>query len=409
MPTATTTTARRTPARPVRRGPAPATVARVVCLAALRAVVTGLLVTEALAVLTWAADTRSGAGSGAALRSGALAWLVAHGATVAVAGGRYGLAPLSLTLLLLWFPLRAGASVVRVLEPRALTVAVWLGAAIAVPYAVLAALLTGPAGSAAARPAPWRVLLLSGLLAGIAGAAGGVRERGWGDALGALPDRARLVGTGALAGLGTLAAGGAIGCAVALAWHLGRAAELMRALKPGLAGGFVLLLLCAAYLPNAVVWCVAFGAGTGFAVGTATAVAPTGVTLGPLPAFPLLAMLPGAGSAPAPALLLLLVPVAAGVAAGLMVVRRAPYLDAARAAGWAALTGPVAGVAVAVACWLASGPAGPGRLAVAGPSPAVTGLAVAEWIAFVAAGVAGGTVWWQGRYGDVSDGRKVRR
>jgi hypothetical protein len=398
MPTATSTrTPRRTPARPVRRGPAPPAALRAVCLAAVRAVVTGLAVCELLAVLAWATDPRSGAGSGAALRSGALAWLVAHGASVAVPGGRYGLAPLSLTLLLLWFPLRAGGSVVRSVEPRSLAGPAWLGASVAVPYAVLAALLTGLARSATARPAPWRVLLMAGLLAGIAGAAGGVRERGWRTYADALPDRARLVGTGALAALGTLAAGGAVGAALALAWHLNRAAGLMRALRPGLAGGVVLLLLCLAYVPNALVWCVSFAAGTGFAVGTATAVAPTGVTLGPLPAFPLLAMLPGAGSAPAPAMLLLLVPVLAGAAAGLVVVRRAPDLDPARAAGWAALTGPVAGVAVAVACWLASGPAGPGRLAVTGPSPAVTGLAVAEWVAFCAAGMAAAMAWYRRR------------
>src|SRR5258708_11945121 len=123
MPAATSTStrsARRTPARPVRRGPPPPAVVRVAALAALRAVLTGLLVTELLTVAAWASDPRSGSGSGAALRTGLVAWLVAHGATVAVAGGRFGLAPLSLTLLVAWFPLRAGASVVRAVEPRPL-------------------------------------------------------------------------------------------------------------------------------------------------------------------------------------------------------------------------------------------------------------------------------------------------
>ncbi len=385
MPTATREPAHRTPPRAVRRGPVPSAVAGTVCLAALRAVLGGLLVTEAFAVLTWAADPRSGAGSGGALRSGALIWLVAHGATVAVAGGRFGLAPLALTLLLATFPLRAGVAVVRRLEPRPLPLAAWLGAAVGVPYAVLAALLTGLARAPGARPAPLRVLACAGLFAGAAGAAGAVRARGWEAYAAAVPERLRLVGTAAAAALGTLAAGGAIGTGVALAWHLPRAAELMRALRPGLVGGVVLLLVCLAYLPNAVVWCVAFALGTGFAVGTGTAVAPTGVTLGPLPAFPLLATLPGAGSAPAPAYLLLLVPVVAGAVAGVVVARRAADLGPAQAAGWAALTGPAVGIAVVVACWLASGPAGPGRLGVAGPSPWVTGLAAAEWIAFAAA------------------------
>ncbi|HEU0132459.1 MAG TPA: DUF6350 family protein, partial [Mycobacteriales bacterium] len=308
--TTTTRERTRTPARPARRGPSPTTVALVVCRAGGTAFAAGLLATVAVAVLTWAADPRSGAGSGEALRAGALTWLVAHGARLAVRGGAFGLAPLTLTLLLAWLPFRAGARVVRELEPRPLGRAAWLGAAVAVPYAVLATLLTGPAGTPAARPGPWRVLLCAGALAALAGALGGIRARGPAQYLDALPQRARLVGGGAAAALLTLAAGGAFGVAAALLWHLPRAAALMHSLRPGLVGTLLLVLLCVAYAPNAVVWCVAFATGTGFAVGTATAVAPTGVTLGPLPAFPLLATLPGSGAAPAPALLLLAVPLA---------------------------------------------------------------------------------------------------
>jgi hypothetical protein len=361
--------------------------------AALRAFLTGLVLVEALTVLAWAADPRSGAGSGGALRAGALAWLVAHGARLAVPGGSFGLAPLTLTLALAWLPLRAGRAVVRDLQPRPPGLAAGLGASVGIPYAVLAALLTGPAGTPGARPGPWRVFVVAGLLAAAAGATGGIRARGWPEYAALLPARARLVGASSVAALVTLAAGGAFGAAAALAWHLPRAASLSRALRPGLVGGLVLLLLCLAYVPNAVVWCVAFAAGTGFAVGTGSAVAPTGVTLGPLPAFPLLATLPGSGSAPAPSLLLLLVPLAAGVVAGVHLARRARDLGPAKAAGWAALAGPVAGVAAAFACWAASGPAGPGRLATAGPSPLVTGLAVAEWVAFAAAGSAAFAAW----------------
>jgi hypothetical protein len=375
--------------------------------AALRAFLTGLVLTEALTVLAWAADSRSGAGSGEALRAGALAWLVAHGARLAVRGGAFGLAPLTLTLLLAWLPLRAGASVVRDLQPRPPGLAAGLGAAVGIPYAVLAALLTGVARRPGAHPGPWRVLLVAGVLAACAGALGGIRARGWRSYADLLPDRVRLVGSSAAVAVVALAAGGALGAGVALAWHLPRAANLMHALRPGLVGGLVLTLLCLAYLPNAVVWCVAFACGTGFAVGAGSSVAPTGVSLGPLPAFPLLAMLPGSGSAPAPALLLLAVPVAAGVVAGVHLARRAPDLSIARVAGWAALTGPVAGVAVAFACWAAGGPAGPGRLATTGPSPLLTGLAVAEWITFAASGAAATTAWTRGRYG-VANGRKGR-
>lgn len=377
---------RRTPARPVRRGPSPGAVAASVLRASLTAFAVGLVAVEALTILAWATDARSGAGSGEALRSGALAWLVAHGAHVTVGGGQFGLAPLTLTLLLLWLPLRAGAAVVGDLQPRPPGRAASLGAAVGIPYAVAAALLTGPARTEAAKPAPLRVLVLAGLLAAAAGALGGMRARGW-DAY-AVPDRARLAGTAAAGALGTLAAGGALLAGVSLAWHMGRAQSLVDALRPGLFGGVVLLLLCLAYVPNAVVWAVAYAVGTGFAVGTGTTVAPGGISLGPLPAFPLLAALPGAGAAPKPSLLALLVPVAAGVVAGLLVVRRDPSLSSGRAAAWAAAGGVVAGVAVGVACLLASGPAGPGRLAQAGPNAALTALAVAEWVAIAGAATA---------------------
>ena len=379
---------RGTPARPVRRGPAPGAIALSVLRESLRAILLGLVAVEAVVVLAWSADPRSGAGSGEALRAGVLAWLVSHGARLAVAGGTFGLAPLSLTVLLLWLALRAGAGVVRELEPRALGVAAWLGAAVGVPYAVAAALLTIPARTPEVRPAPLRTLVVAGVLAAVAGTAGAVRARGWAYYAALLPGRVRLVGVAAAGAVGTFAAGGAALMATALVWHFGRASSLVDALRPGLAGGLVLALLCAAYAPNAVVWCVAFAAGTGFAVGTGTSVAPTGISLGPLPAFPLLAALPGAGSAPAPSLLAFAIPVAAGIVAGLFVVRREPSLTPWRAAGWGALAGPVAGVAVALACVLASGPAGPGRLSETGPGAALTALAVAEWVAFAGAATA---------------------
>jgi hypothetical protein len=144
------------------------------------------------------------------------------------------------------------------------------------------------------------------------------------------------------------------------------------------------LVLCVLLLPNAVIWTVAYAVGTGFAVGTGTTVAPYGVTAGDVPAFPLLAALPGAGGAPPASLLLLLGPLAAGVVAGVVVARS----GAARPALLALASGPVVGVVVLVACWLAGGAMGPGRLATAGPNPWLAGLAVTEWVGLGAAAAA---------------------
>ena len=203
-----------------------------------------------------------------------------------------------------------------------------------------------------------------------------------------VPPTARTVVPAALAALAVIAATGALAAAASLLWHVDRAGEFATGLDLGPVGGLMLLLVGVTLVPNAVVWASAYALGTGFAVGTGTAVAPTGVTLGAVPALPLLAALPGPGAAPRVSLLLLAGPVAAGVLAGAIVVRRMPGLTPARAAGWGLATGPVVGAAAVLACWLAGGPAGPGRLADVGPSPWWTGLAAAEWVGFGAAATA---------------------
>src|SRR6202020_3460279 len=80
--------------------------------------------------------------------------------------------------------------------------------------------------------------------------------------------------------------------AAALATHLPEYARLSDSLEPGAVGSLLLLVTQLAYVPNAIVWAIAFTLGPGFAFGTGTTVAPTGAVLGQLPAFPLLAALP---------------------------------------------------------------------------------------------------------------------
>ena len=80
----------------------------------------------------------------------------------------------------------------------------------------------------------------------------------------------------------------------------------------------------------------------------------------------------------------LLVPLLAGVLAGVCVVRGGtdrPVVDA-------ALCGPLAGAGVALLAWLSGGSAGGARLAELGPSPWRCGLAVAVAVAAGAAATA---------------------
>jgi hypothetical protein len=164
--------------------------------------------------------------------------------------------------------------------------------------------------------------------------------------------------------------------------------DLVHAVDAGVLGGLLLVVGCLLLVPNAAVWVAAYSVGTGFALGAGTAVAPSGVEIGNVPALPLLAALPGAGPAPRASLVLVAIPVAAGVMLAWALVKRLGDVTAGRAAVLAGATGAFVGVVVALCCWLAGGSMGPGRLAEAGPNPLLTGLAAAEWLGFVGAGAA---------------------
>ena len=134
----------------------------------------------------------------------------------------------------------------------------------------------------------------------LAGGAGVLHGSGLIEAfLEPLPREARLALRGAAGGLVALLAGGALVFMASLAWHVQDAARLYSSLGVDLAGSIELIGLCLAYAPVGVLWAMAYSVGPGFAVGTGTLVAPSGTTLGDLPAFPLLAALPGEGPAPA--------------------------------------------------------------------------------------------------------------
>jgi hypothetical protein len=106
--------------------------------------------------------------------------------------------------------------------------------------------------------------------------------------------------------------------------------------------------------------------------------------VGPLPAFPLFAGLPG-GPPPGWATVLVAVPLAAGILAGVAVARRRipaePWTVTLLAA---ALAGPVGGVLLAIAAVAAGGPLGTGRMATMGPSAWQVGLAAAAEITVAA-------------------------
>lgn len=403
-------------------------------LAAAEAAVVGLVVVAVPVLVLWSADGRTGSTAPEALRACAALWLLLHGAgsTVLDAAGRpvgaVGLVPLGLSLLPVLLLVRAGGAVARGAVRRTAlrsgtrdraTLVALVALSVGVAYALLGGLVAALASGAGLQPHRVEALLATGLLAAAAAGWGArratspgrtVRPRRGSVPLAGLTGRWRAAAVAVRPLAGPAVAGGGMAVAVVLAaasvllagslvLSARAVADLGRLVDAGPVGGVGLVLLCVALLPNAVVWTLAWLAGPGFTIGAATSVAPGAVVLGPLPALPLLGVLPPAGSPGAGAWTGLAVVVAAGALAARLVLRRLPVAPVV-GEGWrgavgrlrqlapgALLTAPVAGLLAAGACVLASGPAGPPSLAAVGPSAWAVGLAVTVEVALGALAV----------------------
>lgn len=339
----------------------------------------GLLGVASVALLVWWSDSRSGVGLAEALRSGGRLWLVAHGVTLDVPGGRFALTPLGLMLLPLALVARFAASAAGDARLPGVRPAASLALAAAVPYAVLALVVALLCSGPQVHVSPVQSLVGGFLVAAVGAAAGALRpDRLWRAAWHALSRRTRrLAGAGAAATALLLGAAAAL-AGGSLAFHFSRAAELAGASEPGAIGGAVLLLAGLALVPNAVVWGACWIAGPGFAVGVGTAVGPFGHDVGALPAVPILAALPTGGVPEWVAVLVLGVPVLAGSVAGRLVASELgpDELTWRRTVLESAAVGPVCGVVFGVLAWLSGGAVGGERLAEVGPSPWAAALAV---------------------------------
>ncbi|WBB74546.1 DUF6350 family protein [Micromonospora sp. WMMD1128] len=368
--------ARVTAPRPGEPSRAPLPVAAGV--AALWAAVTSWLpvtVVLGLAQLTEDAGSFSGA-----LRAGLAGWLLGHGVPLQTDAGPLGLAPLALSVLVAWRLTRAGVHVSRAVGARgtgsprqALTVAVAVGFG----YALLGALAALVVGTGGLRVSPVTAALTFAAFGAPAALVGALRTTGvWALLARSCPPVVRDgLRAGLVAALLLLAASaGAAGLAVATGG--GDAADMIGAYRTGVAGQAGITLVSLAYAPNATAWSASYLLGPGFAVGTDTAVRTSEVSVGALPAVPLLAGLPR-GPVDGLEAALLAVPVLAAMAAGWLLARRLlrAAAEARAEVGWpellvpAALAGPVAGVLLGLAAAASGGSLGGGRLAEIGPSP----------------------------------------
>lgn len=363
--------------------------------AAVWAAAVGLIAIAVVVLLAWATDRRSTSPAAAALRTAADVWLIAQGAPIRAAGSTFHLIPLALTALPAYLLHRAGASVARTVGVAGLGAAFRATAAVALSYAVVAVVVTGPAAAPHARVGPLAAFLGAGLLATLCAGAGVLRESGrWRDLWQRAPEPSRAAVHGGVVAVAVSLAAATLLAGASLAAGAGEAGRVFGGLRVGVVGAVVLTLLSLAYLPNAGVYAMAFLAGPGFAVGSGTTVSPSGVRLLPVPALPLLAALP-AGPVRGWVVGLMLVPVVGGVLAGVVVGRRQ-----AAAGTWTRIlagagSGAAAGALVGLLCLASAGSAGAARLSEIGPSAWRVALALTLEVGLPAMGVA----WWVGRPG----------
>ncbi len=307
-------------------------------------------------------------------------WLLAHGVPAALGGAVVSVVPLGLTALAVF---TCYASARR--SGHATRGAALAGVGAYTLLTVLVALVAGADAGGVLRA------LLGGVVVGTLGLGAGLLRRPEAPSWSRLvaPWRDRLPG-GAAVGLraGLLATAGLVGVAavVTVVWVAsGHAtiAEVVAGLSLDAVGGVVLAVAELAFVPNLVVWALAWVAGPGFAVGAGTRFAPDDVVAGPLPAVPLLGALPDAGGGPllaAPALVL-----AVGVLAGLALRRwSTPTRPRDVAVSLGVLAGTVGGL-VAVLVAAASGAVGPGRMAHVGAHVGLVALLAAAGTGLAAA------------------------
>lgn len=382
----------------------------VAVLGGASAALTTLLICLAVGVVGWfLADAGAHGTPRDGLRVGALGWLLAHGSGIHVEGVAVTVVPLGLTALAAWAVWRLGHRVGdsvsghgpdadRIADGERDWTVPTAASAFAAGYLVVAVVTFRLAATAETAPSLPRVVGWSVLLCATFGlvaiSVGSGRAAIWAAFV---PAPVRAAGAACLRVLGGYLALSALVFLVAFALDLGTAVNVMSRLHLSAGDGTVYTALTATLVPNAVVFTGSYLLGPGFAVGVNTLVSPTGVALGPLPMFPLLAALPSNGPTPAwTAYLLALPPLAAAVAVARS-QRRYPTLRWDHGALRGCVGGALAGLLLGLLAVVAGGAVGPGRMREVGPF--AFDVLVHAITAFGLGGLVGGILmtWWQRR------------
>lgn len=352
-----------------------------------------LVVIPALAVFvsTSSLDAAAALSLGSAVRTGTGLWGLALGGSLGGADSADGVLALPLlgvTLAQAWLT----AHSVRRARLTGASSGAWVVGSALLTSLVLV-LLAGPSGTGTL-PAVGGSALLALLVTAWSLHRDG---RGWARASDAWGRRPRWVDPALALARTTALIIGALVLACAVLALIGGFHRLTRLYGTVSGGGVLswlgLLLLQIAWVPTALVWTLAWLAGPGFVVGTGTVFAPSHVVAGSVPSLPLLGLLPTDALAHGGTVL----PLALSVAALAAVWRHRRRL-AALALPEALIAAVAASLGLAlltlIACLLATGSIGPGRMTDVGPrSGLVAGLLLLEVGVAMLAGTAAAHPW----------------
>ncbi len=368
-----TSTAAR-PSRPDVRSPRRALLP-VSVLGGLAAALSPLVVLMAVGVVGWFVSDAGVHGTPrGGMRAGALAWLAAHGSGFEINGASITVIPLGLTLACAWTLGRVGHRVGVAVAghgpdadrigdgERDLTVPSAVGAFFGA-YLVAALLVATLAGAGEVGADRARLVVACALLCAVVAApaiaVGSGRAAIWAAVL---PVPVRMGAQVAYAVVRAFALLGIAVFAVSLALHLDDAATVLAKLHTTAGEATLYSVISAAFVPNAALLTGAYLLGPGFEIGAGNVVTLAGVSLGPLPLFPLVAALPGAGAGQVWGTLLLGLPAVVAALATVRTLRRGPVLRWDHSLLAATGGGLVAALAVTVLTSFAGGSAGPGRM-----------------------------------------------
>jgi len=346
-------------------------------LAAVQAAVLSLLVLVLPAVASFVATAADPANSGVswfrAVHVGVALWLAGHGVPLEVSGSSVTLVPLGVTALAVF---ACYASARRSGIPTRSGLAAAVGTYVVLVLVVALASGVGPGGVARA--------FVGGVLVGGVGLGCGLAARPGAPSVrvvtaplwARVPPAVRVGAGGGAVAVGLLVAVASLVTSLWVIAGLATIRDVVDGLSLDPVGGTVLAFAELVFAPNLVVWCIAWLAGPGFAVGLGTHFAPHEVVAGPMPAVPLLGALPSNTLPGAWRYLTPLLLVGIGALAGWYVHRRLrpgrwwhPVVAVVSASAVAALL-------VGFLVLLASGGVGPGRMTHVGASALLVAVAV---------------------------------